>query len=124
MLFKHCLGDAVSHECVKIKVVQLQMLQKLLRRLTSIGDHAGSCQSKGYGINICPVEEHVVLRFLSRGQIVAVIVDEAEAVDPGKWGGPDKAVPRRASCLPARQLQSEQTSLMMECSPFTDHESQ
>ena len=88
MLFKHCLGDAVSHECVKIKVVQLQMLQKLLRRLTSIGNHAGPCQCKGYGINICPVEEHVVLRFLSRGQIVAVIVDNAEAVEPSEGRGP------------------------------------
>ena len=96
MLFKHCLGDAVSHECVKIKVVQLQMLQKLLRRLTSIGDHAGPCEGKGYGINIGPVEEHIVLRFLSRGEIVAVIVDKTETVEPSEGGGPDKAVPRCA----------------------------
>merc|ERR1719295_100994 len=50
----------------------------------SIGDHAGPCQSKGNGINICPVEEHIVLCLLRGGQIVAVIVDEAEAVEPGK----------------------------------------
>ena len=91
-------------------IVRLQMLQKLLRQLTSIGDHAGPRQCKGYGINICPVEENVVLRFLSCGQIVAVIVDQAEAVEPGQGRAPDKAVPRCAG-LPARQLQSEHFDL-------------
>ena len=60
----------------------------LLRQLTGIGNHASPCQGKGYGINICPVEEHVVLRFLGGGQIVAVIVDNAEAVQPSEGRGP------------------------------------
>ena len=80
-----------------------KILQKLWKaKLTSIGDHAGPCQCKGYWINICPVEEHVVLCFLSRGQIVTVIVDEAEAVEPGERRGPDKAVPGRPQLAPAR----------------------
>ena len=102
-------GGVVCECSVCRLIVKLQMLQKLSRQLTSIGDHAGPCQCKGYGINSCPVEEHVVLRLLSRGQIVAVIVDEAEAVEPGEGRGPDKAVPRGAR-LPATQLQSERTS--------------
>ena len=60
----------------------------LLRQLTGIGDHASSCQGKGYGIDIGPIEEHVVLRFLGGGQIVAVIVDNAEAVEPSEGRGP------------------------------------
>ena len=91
-------------ECVNVlSIVVLQMLQGFFRQLTSISDHAGPCQSKGYGINICPVEEHVVLRFLSGGQIVAVIVDQAEAVEPGEGRAPDKAVARCAGCIPAMQ---------------------
>merc|ERR1712156_990497 len=40
---------------------------------SGIGDHASPCQGKGYGIDIGAIEEHVVLRFLGSGQIVAVI---------------------------------------------------
>ena len=77
-------------QCKRVKV------NIFLRLLTSIGDHAGPCEGKGYGINIGPVEEHIVLRFLSRGEIVAVIVDKTETVEPSEGGGPDKAVPRCA----------------------------
>ena len=100
------MWDAVSDECVNVLsiVVVLKMLQRFFRQLTSISDHAGPCQCKGYGINICPVEEHVVLRFLSGGQIVAVIVDQAEAVEPGEGGAPDKAVARCARCIPAMEM--------------------
>lgn len=77
----------------KCKSVKVNIFFRLL---TSIGDHAGPCEGKGYGINIGPVEEHIVLRFLSRGEIVAVIVDKTETVEPSEGGGPDKAVPRCA----------------------------